>query len=330
MRSQNLILSFLNSTTLEVWGEIPLTYSITMKNRIFYIPICLILFLQCCKENPIKNTKEGTSTSLDAEIIDLTKCNCKTAELIIDKHSFQVSDTITIHYLVNTLENLDTIKDDGRIIFGDTIIFNCHSNFDLLVLVNQDYIKFNNQKYKPDSKLKWELRKLEGEATVRKGIKRALSNLESTTELSLRDCSLDSIPSEIFKLRNLEFLDLSLNLIKKLPDEIGELQNLRELSISYNLLDHISPEISQLKNLENLWLLDNELNSIPYGICDLSKLKELNLNGNKIQELPNCIPKMDSLERLFIGTWEQTDQSKKLIKQVEKFKLINEKLTIQI
>jgi len=284
--------------------------------------------MQGCKESPTQTNNENSSTPFVSEIIELTKCNFETAELIIDKHPFQVSDSIKIQYLINTLENLDTLKDDGRIIFGDTITIKCKSNSDLLVLVNQDYIKFNNQKYKPNPKLAWELRKLEGEAFVTKRIKQALSNIDSTTKLSLRDCSLDSIPSEIFKLRNLEFLDLSLNIIKKVPDGIGELKNLKELSISYNLLDEISPEISQLKQLEIFWLLDNELNSIPDRICELNKLKELNLNGNKIQELPNCIPEMDSLERLLIGTWEDSDQSKRLIKQIDKFKKINNKLEI--
>lgn len=286
--------------------------------------------MQGCKESPTQPINENSTTPFTSEIIELTQCSDKTAELIVDNHQFQLSDSIKIQYLINTLENLDTIKDDGRIIFGDTIIFNCKPNSNLVVFINQDYIKFNNQKYEPNTKLAWELRKLEGEAFVRKRLRQVLSKIDSTTKLSLRDCSLDSIPSEIFKLRNLEFLDLSLNIIKNVPDGISQLKNLKELSLSYNLIDKISPQISKLQQLETLWLLDNELNSIPDKICELKKLKELNLNGNQIHELPDCIPKMETLERLFIGTWEDDNQSEKLKKQIEEFKIINNKLQIRI
>ncbi|MFT4535476.1 MAG: hypothetical protein ACI9P5_002845, partial [Saprospiraceae bacterium] len=171
-----------------------------MNNKIVYIIICLSVVIQGCKEVPNRDLVKATYD----EIIDLNKCICQTATLKIDKHSFQVSDSIKIQTLRTELEALDTIKDDGRVIFGDTIIFNCKSDAQLMVFVNDDYIKLNNQKYKPNFKFRRKLRKYEGDAYVDKVIKKALSNIDSTTELSLRNCSLDSIPDEVFQLYNLE------------------------------------------------------------------------------------------------------------------------------
>ena len=262
--------------------------------------------------------------------IDLNNCKCQLVNLIVNKKQFQISDSIKIRTLKDELKNLKPIKDDGRVIFGDTIIFNCNSNSSLMVLINEDYIKLNNQKYKPRPKLRKILRKYKGDEYVYNAIKQALLNKDSTTKLSLRDCSLESIPPEIFELQNLEFLDLSLNIIKEIPDEIYKLKKLKRLGVSYNLIDKVSPNISQLYNLENIWFLDNRLKKIPDGICDLKNLKELNITGNPIIKLPNCIPKMKSLENFYFGTFSDTTHSESILKQIELFKKMNKELNIRI
>ena len=262
--------------------------------------------------------------------INLKDCKSKKAELVVYKKHFQITDSLKIQSLKNELENLEPIEDDGRIIFGDTIIFNCNSNNNITVLVNDDYIKLNDQKYKSLPNLKRMLRKYEGDAHVDKVLKQALSNIDSTTNLSLRDCSLETIPTEIFGLINLESLDLSLNVIKEIPDEIYKLEKLKRLGMSYNLIEKVSPKISQLHNIENIWFLDNNLKEVPDGICKLTKLKELNITGNPIVKLPNCIPKMESLENFYFGTFSDTSHSKSILYQIENFKIINKDLHIRI
>eukprot|EP00980_Cylindrotheca_fusiformis_P000269 scaffold66_cov115-Cylindrotheca_fusiformis.AAC.1 len=87
-----------------------------------------------------------------------------------------------------------------------------------------------------------------------------------------------SIPTEIGKLRNIEYIDMSLNQIEgKLISEIGFLENLKSLSLQYNILSGSLPtEIGKLSSLEHLALGYTDLSgSIPSEIGLLSFLQAL-------------------------------------------------------
>ena len=279
--------------------------------------VILILIIQIC------------NSCKQEQVVTLNECVCSSIDYKYRRSNFSIVDTSKVKNLKNELNKLRVIDDDGRIIFGDTLILNCNNGKHLQIEVNEDYIKLNDQKYHPQKSTSKLIRHYKGDARRTRAIQNALSDIESTKSLSLRDCNISKIPKEIFRLINLEYLDLSLNTIDTIPAEISNLKMLKELSISYNLLRNISPEISKLENIERIWFLDNNLNLIPDEICELKNLKELNLNGNKLEELPICIPNMESLERVFVGTFEEKDQSKKVLKQIEEFKKINENLNIR-
>lgn len=283
-----------------------------MKNRKTYILTILffsILFGDC---NPEK--------------VNLGNCDCKKMDLVVSARKFQTSDSISIGTLKDKIVDLNPIEDDGRVIFGDTIIFNCSNNVNISVLINEDYTKIQDIKYEPQISISKILRNLESRNYVRVKIEETLLDKDSLKDLSLRDCNLYSIPKEVFELQNLEFLDLSVNLIKEIPDEISKLKNLKELSISYNLLETISPKISKLELVEKIWFLDNNLKSLPTEICELKRLKKLNLTLNPIKKLPTCIPEMISLRTIGLGT--ESKHSKKLLNQIEEFKIRNQNLLI--
>ncbi|WP_372370398.1 leucine-rich repeat domain-containing protein [Candidatus Uabimicrobium sp. HlEnr_7] len=116
-------------------------------------------------------------------------------------------------------------------------------------------------------------------------------------ELEVILCSqyLKELPTEIWQLPNLTFLNLSSNLLTKLPSKINLLSNVTSLSLSYNELTELPPEIGGLSSLTSLNLSYNKFIKLPPEIGKLSNLRELYLSGNKFENLkmiekylPNC------------------------------------------
>jgi Leucine-rich repeat (LRR) protein len=104
--------------------------------------------------------------------------------------------------------------------------------------------------------------------------------------LNLSGQGLEKVPSSVFKMTNLEELDLSNNrLTGALPGEIRFLKNLRKLNVSNNQMTGIPAEIGQLTNLEELDYQNNQITGLPMEIQNLKKLRVFNLAGNNYSEL---------------------------------------------
>lgn len=286
-----------------------------MKKLNVFILLIFFFSSQSCKEK---------------DVLTEIECNCSAIDFQYNNTKFTITDTLKIQTLKREFANLKPIEDDGRIIFGDTLFLKCFGGSIISIEINDDYIKIFDKKYKPQKSTSRIIRNYEGDAYAAKTIKLALENIDSTKTLILRDCNLRVIPKEIFKLENLEYLDLSINLIKNIPDDISKLHNLRDLSICYNLLDNVNPSISKLENLEKLWFLDNRIKVIPNELCDLKSLVEINITGNPIKNLPTCIPKMKLLENFYFGTFGDSIHNQNILNQIENFKRINKDLNIRI
>jgi hypothetical protein len=163
--------------------------------------------------------------------------------------------------------------------------------------------------------------------------------------LTIQNCGLDSIGPEIMFLKQLQELNLSDNQIRVL-DELFNLTQIIKLDLTHNRLETLNNRVSRLDSLEVLLLGNNRLSTLPYdSLFILPKIKVINVFSNFIdiqnitrerlsfaqsicsglsqQKLPNKLiitdqfkreaqsksiskDKIESENRLFIGSWEAT------------------------
>lgn len=131
-------------------------------------------------------------------------------------------------------------------------------------------------------------------------LSKALDEPKSVKRLSLVNNSINSFPSEIFKLSNLEFLDLERNKLQKLPNEIELLTKLQELYLFENQIESLPINFGNLKKLKILGLASNQLKSFPLELISLEKLEALDLSDNQLSSLPPEIGTMKNLKFLVL------------------------------
>ena len=152
-----------------------------------------------------------------------------------------------------------------------------------------------------------------------------LNTFKNMTSLTLINESIKDISIIISHLPNplsIIYLCLNQNLINSL-DNIYKLQNLQELQINFNFIEKIPGGIFQLKklkkfwacennicvienldnNIESLWLANNYIENIPKNFGELKNLKELNLAGNLICDLNDLflISEIKGLKKIYLS-----------------------------
>ncbi len=88
-------------------------------------------------------------------------------------------------------------------------------------------------------------------------------------------CRLVAIPPFVFKMHNLEDLNLSGNELTELPDELFDLKKLRVLNISYNHITSIPTAIQHLHQLTELQCISFEYCQLPAALPTLPQLRRL-------------------------------------------------------
>lgn len=125
-----------------------------------------------------------------------------------------------------------------------------------------------------------------------------VGKLRNLSKLDFSNNQLTDLPTEIGELKNLTTLDLRSNKLTALPTEIGGLKNLTKLSLSSNRLATLPTQIGRLKNLTTLDLYDNQLTSLPPEIRELKNLTTLTLSRNQLTTLP---AEIGELKNLYLG-----------------------------
>lgn len=108
-----------------------------------------------------------------------------------------------------------------------------------------------------------------------------------------RPNSMETIPTDITRLRNLQRLSLSHCKLKRLPNSIGQLNKLNVLNLSNNQLKTLPASLGDLLFLTSLNLMDNELKRLPPSIGNLVNLRSLNLEYNRIAQLPLTLKNLE-------------------------------------
>jgi Leucine-rich repeat (LRR) protein len=126
----------------------------------------------------------------------------------------------------------------------------------------------------------------------------ALKYPDKVIKLVLRKKRLKKFPEEIFKLKNLQYLDISKNNIKEIPEGIGQLTNLQYFICSKTGLERIDKDIGNLKNLRYLNFNQNELESLPPQFGWMEKLEIADLWSNQLSEFPEALSKLKSLKAM--------------------------------
>lgn len=86
------------------------------------------------------------------------------------------------------------------------------------------------------------------------------ARINNSTELDLSHCALQTIPRDVFTLKQLKVLKLIGNRIESIPKELGQLSNLTHLYLYQNRINDIEEEvIDSIKYLECLDLAENPI-----------------------------------------------------------------------
>lgn len=125
---------------------------------------------------------------------------------------------------------------------------------------------------------------------------------DSTTALDLHNKNLRAIPETVFQHSQLQILLLSQNQLNTLPTQINKLTNLQTLDLSSNHnLNSLPDEIGALGSLESLFLGGNPLSNLPKEIGALKNLQRLNLSGTALSSLRKEIGTLTNLQMLDLG-----------------------------
>ncbi|KAG6468163.1 hypothetical protein ZIOFF_072734 [Zingiber officinale] len=118
----------------------------------------------------------------------------------------------------------------------------------------------------------------------------------------LNASSLRELPSDIGKLVNLRYLELSEANIEMLPESICLLRNLQSLIVDYcRNLKKLPHNIGNLFSLCHLGLCGTSIKMLPESVDRLSKLPTLKLDHCKIlMELPSSIGKLVNLQHVTV------------------------------
>lgn len=123
-----------------------------------------------------------------------------------------------------------------------------------------------------------------------------LFDLISLNYLEISDTTLTSVPAGIGKLGNLLNLALHRNKIESIPDDVTELNKLKFMDISFNQLTSL-PQSFTLPSLHTLNLSNNRLESLP----DFRKLEGLStifIDHNNLTSFPNGIETLPNLSEI--------------------------------
>lgn len=123
----------------------------------------------------------------------------------------------------------------------------------------------------------------------------SLRYLKNLKDLTIENCILDSFPKEVFKIPNINYLNLTNTNIFRVSKHFERMPNLEVLILDANKLSSLPYQIYLAKNLRLLSVKNNLLEKLPDSISQLENLTLLDVRGNNfsakyIEELKAMLP----------------------------------------
>ena len=124
--------------------------------------------------------------------------------------------------------------------------------------------------------------------------------------LSLTNCHLTRIPSNIRHCKHLKALNLEGNQIRHIPRWILELDSLEEITLNYNQLRLTKADICHLSKAKQIIIGGNGFVKLPNNIGQL-RCESLNLGKNKLHSLPPSFGQLKQLKHMIFYENEFTE-----------------------
>jgi len=137
---------------------------------------------------------------------------------------------------------------------------------------------------------------------------------DSVFAISLKKSKLTKLPEELFRFKNLKYLDLEKNEISDvLP--IGEFKQLIYLNLGKNKLQNFPVSVCQLLFLEDLVVNRNEFSYVPPCISACKKLRRIDFWETPVRSLPKEMEAIKTLELIDFSGVKMNPTGYKLLKE---------------
>ncbi|NQY08261.1 MAG: leucine-rich repeat domain-containing protein [Flavobacteriales bacterium] len=150
---------------------------------------------------------------------------------------------------------------------------------------------------------------------VYKSLEEALRHPEEVYVLRLKD-RLTKLPEKIFRLTNLNELDISNNRFVDFPAGLERFEYLQILDIERNKIDRIEPDLSLLVNLIELKMGQNKFTTLPRSMGQMRKLEILSVWGTPISDIPVEFKDLLRLRKLDLRVIQFSEDHQARIKEM--------------
>ena len=127
---------------------------------------------------------------------------------------------------------------------------------------------------------------------------------------------IDSLPDEIFLLKNLQELTVTKSKLQIINKNIDQLIFLQYLNVDHNRLVSLPDELTSLLHLKKLIISRNLIYKLPETIGNMTALREIVAWGNELYNLPESITML--AKTLQILDLRQINFRKSEIEKIEK------------
>ncbi|XP_074602811.1 leucine-rich repeat-containing protein 47-like [Brevipalpus obovatus] len=121
------------------------------------------------------------------------------------------------------------------------------------------------------------------------GLNNLLFKLKSLNFLEVSQTPISVFPEHVGNLDNLTNLVLRDNKLASLPSGIGKLTKLKFIDVSNNNLESLHDTIGNLHELQSLLLSVNKLKNLPDSMKNLSNLTIIKIEYNQLDEFPEVL-----------------------------------------